>query len=52
MNVLAIGGRVIGPELAVEVVRAYLGATFTGEERHVRRVGKVKDIEARGVAAK
>ncbi len=52
MNVLAIGGRVIGPELAVEIVRAYLGAKFTGEERHARRVGKVKDIEARGVAAK
>ncbi len=52
MNVLAIGARVIGPELAVEIVRAYLGARFTGEERHARRVGKVKDIEARGVAAK
>jgi ribose 5-phosphate isomerase B len=51
MNVLAIGGRVIGPELAVEIVRAYLGANFSGEERHTRRVGKVKDIEARGVAA-
>ncbi len=52
MNVLAIGARVIGPELAVEIVRAYLGARFTGEERHARRVGKIKDIEARGVAAK
>lgn len=52
MNVLAIGGRVIGPELAVEIVRAYLGAKFSGEERHARRVGKVKDIEARGVAAR
>ena len=52
MNVLAIGGRVIGPELAVEIVRAYLGAKFSDEERHARRVGKVKDIEARGVAGK
>jgi ribose 5-phosphate isomerase B len=52
MNVLAIGARVIGPELAVEVVRAYLGATFSGEERHARRVGKVKAIEARGTASK
>jgi ribose 5-phosphate isomerase B len=52
MNVLAIGGRVIGPELAVEIVRAFLDAKFSGEERHARRVGKVKDIEARGVAAK
>ena len=38
MNVLAIGGRVIGPELAVEVVQAFLGATFSQEERHARRV--------------
>ncbi|MCJ7513983.1 MAG: ribose 5-phosphate isomerase B [Anaerolineales bacterium] len=52
MNVLAIGGRVIGPELAVEIVRAYLGAKYTGEERHARRVGKVQAIEARGVASK
>jgi len=52
MNVLAIGARVIGPELAVEIVRAYLGARFTGGERHARRFGKVKDIEAPGVAAK
>jgi RpiB/LacA/LacB family sugar-phosphate isomerase len=50
MNVLAIGGRVIGPELAVEIVHAYLGAKFTGEPRHVRRVDKVKDIETRGLA--
>jgi ribose 5-phosphate isomerase B len=47
MNVLAIGGRVIGPELAVEVVQAFLGATFSQEERHARRVDKVKAIEAR-----
>lgn len=47
MNVLAIGGRVIGPELAAEVVQAFLGATFSQEERHARRVDKVKAIEAR-----
>ncbi len=45
VNVLALGGRVIGPELAVEVIEAYLGAKFTGEERHVRRLGKIKAIE-------
>lgn len=47
MNVLCLGARVIGPELAYELVRAYAGARFTGEERHRRRLGKVKAIEAR-----
>jgi len=47
MNVLVLGSRVIAAELAHELVRAYLGATFTGEERHVRRVGKVKKLESR-----
>src|SRR5262245_18217128 len=37
MNVLVLGGRVIGPELAHELVKAYLDATFTGEARHLRR---------------
>jgi ribose 5-phosphate isomerase B len=45
MNVLALGARVIGPELAVEVIRAFLGAEFSGAERHVRRRDKVLDIE-------
>lgn len=45
VNVLALGGRVIGPEVAVEVVRAFLAAQFTGEERHVRRLNKVLAIE-------
>lgn len=47
MNVLVLGSRVIAAELAHELVGAYLGATFTGEERHVRRVGKVKKLESR-----
>ncbi len=46
MNVLVLGSRVIGPELAKELVRDYLHADFSGEERHVRRLGKVKAIEA------
>jgi ribose 5-phosphate isomerase B len=46
MNVLVLGSRVIGPELAKELVRGYLHATFSGEERHLRRLGKVKAIEA------
>ena len=47
MNVLTIGARVIGPELALEVLRAFVGATFSGEARHVRRLAKVNAIEAR-----
>ena len=47
MNVLVLGGRVIGPELARELVTAYLGATFTGEERHRRRLQKVHVLEGR-----
>lgn len=45
MNVICLGARVIGPALAGEVLRAYAGARFTGEERHVRRLGKIKEIE-------
>ena len=47
VNVLCLGARVIGVELARELVTAFLAARFTGEERHVRRLGKVKAIEAR-----
>lgn len=49
MNVLCLGARVIGPELAGELVAAFLGATFSGEERHRRRVGKILAIEGRFV---
>src|SRR5215471_1155457 len=45
MNVLCLGGRVIGPELAHELVRAFLGASFTNEERHKRRLEKVLAME-------
>jgi ribose 5-phosphate isomerase B len=46
MNVLCLGARIIGPELATEIVRAFLGATFSGEERHKRRVATIREIEA------
>jgi ribose 5-phosphate isomerase B len=46
-NVLAIGSRVIGEKLAEEIVRAFLGATFSGEERHQRRLNKILEIERR-----
>ncbi len=45
MNVLCLGARVIGPSLAQEALRAFLAARFSGAERHVRRVGKIKAIE-------
>jgi RpiB/LacA/LacB family sugar-phosphate isomerase len=45
MNVLCLGARVIGAELMADLVRAYLGAHFTGEERHVRRLAKIDAIE-------
>lgn len=47
MNVLVMGGRVIGPALARELVSAYLGARFTGEERHRRRLAEIRAMEAR-----
>lgn len=45
MNVLCLGARVVGLELAKELVTAFLNATFTSEERHQRRLGKVLAIE-------
>jgi ribose 5-phosphate isomerase B len=45
MNVLCLGARIIGAELAKEVVAAFLAAAFSGAERHVRRLNKVKGIE-------
>ena len=51
MNVLVMGSRVIAAELARELVRAFLGAQFTGEERHVRRLEKVKKLESKFLLA-
>jgi ribose 5-phosphate isomerase B len=45
MNILVMGARVIGPELVPELVTAFLGARFTGEERHVRRLAKIAALE-------
>ena len=47
MNVLVMGARVIGPELARELMKAYLEANFTGEERHRLRLKKVQALERR-----
>lgn len=51
LNVLCLGARVIGPELAGEIVRAFAAASFSGEERHVRRVGQIAALERDGVQA-
>ncbi len=45
VNVMCLGARVVGPELAAELVRAYLNARFSGAERHCRRLGKVARFE-------
>ena len=50
MNVLCLGARVIGPELAGELVRAFAGASFSGEERHLRRLSKIRALEDRFAA--
>ncbi|MDE3195901.1 MAG: ribose 5-phosphate isomerase B [Acidobacteriota bacterium] len=47
MNVLVMGGRVIGPSTAMELVNAYVGAKYTAEERHARRLAKVQKLEER-----
>jgi len=45
VNVLCLGARIIGIEVAYELVRAFLAARFSGEERHVRRLNKVLALE-------
>jgi ribose 5-phosphate isomerase B len=47
MNVLVLGGRIVGEAVARELVRAFVGARFSHEERHVRRLEKTKAIERR-----
>src|SRR5690348_14638682 len=47
VNVLVLGSRVIGPELAKDLCATFLKARFTGEERHQRRLNKILSIEQR-----
>jgi ribose 5-phosphate isomerase B len=47
MNVLALGARVVGEDVALEIAEAFLAARFDGEARHARRVAKVRALEAR-----
>jgi ribose 5-phosphate isomerase B len=48
LNVLCLGGRVVGTELAADIVTAFLAAQFSGAERHLRRLAKVAEIEITG----
>ena len=45
MNVICLGGRIVGPELAWDLVEAFLAAEFSQAERHLRRLGKVAALE-------
>ena len=45
MNVLCLGSEIVGAELAAELVRAFLGATFVDEERFMRRLEKIQEME-------
>lgn len=47
MNVLVLGGRIVGPALAGELVQAFVGARYTAEERHARRLAKVIALDNR-----
>jgi ribose 5-phosphate isomerase B len=51
MNVLVLGSRVIGVKLTEDLIKAFVGAKFTNEERHVRRLAKVKALEAKFAAS-
>ena len=51
MNVLCIGGRIIGSELAFEIIQAFLEARYVPQDRHARRLAKVMEIERLGLKA-
>lgn len=50
MNVLVLGARIVAAELARDLVRLYLDAKFSGEERHLRRIEKIRQLEAKYLA--
>ncbi len=52
MNVLCVGARVIGPELAMEIINSFLSAQYAPQPRHQRRVDKLLDLERRAIAGK
>ena len=49
MNVLCLGARIIGVELAKDIVKAFINAKFSKDERHLRRVGKIVELENSGI---
>ena len=49
MNILCMGGRTVGPEVAWDLVETYLSAEYSQAERHLRRLGKVASVEAQGL---
>ncbi len=51
MNVLCLGARIVGEAVAEELARAFLTATFSAEDRHVRRLNKVLELEQAGVGS-
>jgi RpiB/LacA/LacB family sugar-phosphate isomerase len=52
INILVLGSRVIGEKLAEDLVKAFLGAKFTNEERHVRRLAKIQVLEQKACEPK
>lgn len=46
MNMVCMGSRVVGEDLAMEIIDAFVGARFSGEERYLRRLAKVKALES------
>ena len=48
MNILCMGGRTVGPEVAWDLAQAYLAAAYSREERHLRRLEKIATLEAIG----
>jgi ribose 5-phosphate isomerase B len=51
MNIVCLGGKVIGPALAWELIQTFLSAQFTGAERHKRRLAKVQELDSQMVEA-
>lgn len=43
-NILAMGGRVVGPGLALKIVDTFLNTPFSGEERHIRRIAQIEEL--------
>lgn len=50
MNILCMGGRTVGPEVAWDLVETFLAAEFSQAERHLRRLGKVASLEAQMIS--